>query len=151
MILTVGCRLPASQHQIVDCETSIRAAILPPLKPALVLPRASKRLTMGSAEEEIKHACRLVSCEAKNVQAKAVFFNRLGEMRDRSFENQRYRASCLKEHGLSSEENLLQHLSPLGWEHINLSGDYVWRPNKRVRVSTIIRTKTYAKPVFEWN
>jgi hypothetical protein len=34
---------------------------------------------------------------------------------------------CLKEHGLSSDENLLQHLSPLGWEHINLTGDYVWR------------------------
>jgi TnpA family transposase len=31
--------------------------------------------------------------EAKNALAKAVFFNRLGEMRDRSFENQRYRAS----------------------------------------------------------
>ena len=31
------------------------------LKPALVLPRVSKRLTMGrSAEGEIKHACRLV-------------------------------------------------------------------------------------------
>jgi TnpA family transposase len=27
--------------------------------------------------------------EAKNALAKAVFFNRLGEMRDRSFENQR--------------------------------------------------------------
>jgi TnpA family transposase len=27
--------------------------------------------------------------------ARAVFFNRLGEMRDRSFENQRYRASGL--------------------------------------------------------
>jgi TnpA family transposase len=33
--------------------------------------------------------------KAKNALAKAVFFNRLGEMRDRSFENQRYRASGL--------------------------------------------------------
>ena len=41
-------------------------------------------------------------------------------------------APPLKEHGFSSEENLLQHLSPLGWEHINLTGDYVWRQNKRV-------------------
>jgi hypothetical protein len=70
-------------------------------------------------------------------------------MRDRSLENQRYRASCLnlvvaaiilwntvylerairclKELGLCSDENLLQHLSPPGWEHINLTGDYVWR------------------------
>ena len=33
--------------------------------------------------------------EARNTLARAVFFNRLGEMRDRSFENQRYRASGL--------------------------------------------------------
>jgi TnpA family transposase len=30
--------------------------------------------------------------EAKNALARAVFFNRLGEPRDRTFENQRYRA-----------------------------------------------------------
>ena len=92
--------------------------------------------------------------EAKNALARAVFFNRLGEMRDRSFENQRYRASGLtlvvaaiilwntvylsraiqglKAHGLSVGDNLLEHLSPLGWEHINLTGDYVWRQNRRV-------------------
>jgi TnpA family transposase len=33
--------------------------------------------------------------EARNSLARAVFFNRLGEIRDRSFENQRYRASGL--------------------------------------------------------
>jgi TnpA family transposase len=33
--------------------------------------------------------------EAKNALARAVFLNRLGEIRDRSFENQRYRASGL--------------------------------------------------------
>lgn len=27
---------------------------------------------------------------------------------------------------------LLQHVSPLGLEHINLTGDYTWRTNKRV-------------------
>jgi hypothetical protein len=38
----------------------------------------------------------------------------------------------LKAHGLSVGDNLLEHLSPLGWEHINLTGDYVWRQNRRV-------------------
>jgi len=33
--------------------------------------------------------------EAKNALARAVFFNRQGDLRDRSFENQRYRASGL--------------------------------------------------------
>jgi len=28
--------------------------------------------------------------------------------------------------------SLLPYLSPLGWEHINLTGDYVWRQNKKV-------------------
>ncbi len=30
------------------------------------------------------------------------------------------------------DDALLKHLSPLGWEHINLTGDYVWHANKRV-------------------
>ena len=28
--------------------------------------------------------------------------------------------------------DLLQHVSPLGWEHINLTGDYVWRKDRKV-------------------
>ena len=90
--------------------------------------------------------------EAKNALARAVFFN-LGEVRDRSFEHQRYRASglnlvvaaivlwntvylqravqALADGGQTIDEALLRHLSPLGWEHINLTGDYVWRQNKR--------------------
>ena len=25
-------------------------------------------------------------------------------------------------------DHLLAHLSPLGWEHVNLTGNYVWSP-----------------------
>ncbi len=92
--------------------------------------------------------------EAKNALARAVFFNRLGELRDRSFENQRYRASglnlvvaaiilwntvyldraiqALRATGQDIDAKLLPHLSPLGWEHINLTGDYGWHQNKLV-------------------
>ena len=92
--------------------------------------------------------------EAKNAWARAVFFHRLGEMRDRTFENQRYRASglnlvvaaiilwntvyleraihLLQQKGRSISDELLVHLSPLGWEHINLTGDYIWHANRRV-------------------
>lgn len=91
--------------------------------------------------------------EARNALARAVFFHRLGEIRDRSYENQRYRASglnlvvaaitfwnttylakaieALREHA-TIDETLLPHVSPLGWEHINLTGDYVWHANRRV-------------------
>ena len=30
------------------------------------------------------------------------------------------------------DDSLLPHLSPLGWEHINLAGDYSWQQNKHV-------------------
>ena len=92
--------------------------------------------------------------EAHNALARAVFFNRLGEIRDRSFEQQRYRASglnlvtaaivlwntvyleratnALSGHGQTVDDALLQYLSPLGWEHINLTGDYVWRSNTKI-------------------
>ena len=35
--------------------------------------------------------------------------------------------NALREHGTELNNDLLQYLSPLGWEHINLTGDYVWR------------------------
>ena len=86
--------------------------------------------------------------EARNALARAVFFNRLGEMRDRSYEDQMHRASglnvlCaavalwntvyveraveeLKGRGIEITNEHLRHLSPLGWEHIALTGVYRW-------------------------
>lgn len=37
----------------------------------------------------------------------------------------------LKLKGFKINEQLLSHLSPLGWEHINLTGDYIWK--KKIR------------------
>ena len=92
--------------------------------------------------------------EARKALARAVFFYRLGEMRDRSFEQQCYRASglnlvtaasvlwntvslerapnALRGQGQSVDDVLLQHLSPLGWEHVNLTGDDLWRRSARI-------------------
>ncbi|RCX43989.1 hypothetical protein DTL33_26690 [Escherichia coli] len=36
----------------------------------------------------------------------------------------------LVEAGKPVDGELLQFLSPLGWEHINLTGDYVWRARR---------------------
>jgi DNA invertase Pin-like site-specific DNA recombinase len=33
-------------------------------------------------------------------------------------------ASALREHGIDIEDEALTHLSPIGWEHVNLTGDY---------------------------
>jgi hypothetical protein len=43
----------------------------------------------------------------------------------------------LKAHGLLVGDNLLEHLSLLGWEHINLTGDYVWQQNWQVKSGKI--------------
>ena len=86
--------------------------------------------------------------EASNSLRRAVFFHRQGEIRDRTFENQSFRASGLSlitaaivhwntvyldravQHLLAKGTNiptdLLAHVAPLGWEHIALTGDYVW-------------------------
>jgi TnpA family transposase len=86
--------------------------------------------------------------EARNALARAIFFYRLGEIRDRSFESQVYRASGLnlliaaiilwntryleqafvqlERQGVNVAPTIVTHVAPLGWEHIGLTGDYVW-------------------------
>jgi hypothetical protein len=88
--------------------------------------------------------------ESRNSLARAVFIHQLGEIRDRTYENQQLRTSSTalpqpsrRGHHLWNTrylngaiaamretedvpDHLLAHLSPLGWEHINLTGDYVW-------------------------
>jgi hypothetical protein len=82
--------------------------------------------------------------EQQNALRRAVFFNRLREIRDRSYENQRHRASSLNllvaaiilwnttsylqravDHlriqGHHPASGNLAHLSPLGWEHDSMS------------------------------
>jgi hypothetical protein len=97
--------------------------------------------------------------EARNALARAVFFNRLGELRDRTFENQRHRASGLnlivsaiilwntvyleravrhlRDRNVDVPDALLAHVAPLGWEHVSLTGDYLWgeidKPRERFR------------------
>ena len=86
--------------------------------------------------------------EAENALKRAIFFHRIGRIRDHALQAQTHRASALnlvagaivlwnttymqaaRMHlaslGRSIPPDLLQHLSPLGWQHINLTGDYLW-------------------------
>ncbi len=86
--------------------------------------------------------------EAGNALRRAVFFHRQGEFRDRTFENQSFRASGLsllttaivhwntiyldqavrhlRSQGVTIPDELLAHVAPLGWEHVALTGDYDW-------------------------
>ena len=87
--------------------------------------------------------------ESRNALADAVFFNRRGELRDRTVESQAHRASglnlltaciavwntiylertvgLLRARGEVVLDEVLEHVAPLGWEHVGLTGDYVWR------------------------
>jgi TnpA family transposase len=86
--------------------------------------------------------------EARNALARAVCFHRLGRLRDRTAELQQHRASglalvtaaialwnsvylgraldTLRRRGETVPDALLAHVAPLGWQHINLTGDYLW-------------------------
>ena len=86
--------------------------------------------------------------EARNALARAVCFHRLGRLRDRATKTQQYRASGLatvtaaialwntvylgralddlRRGGEIIPDPLLAHLAPVGWQHINLTGDYLW-------------------------
>lgn len=85
--------------------------------------------------------------EAMNGLARALFFGKRGELRERGLQDQLQRASALnilinaisvwntvylteaanimRSKGLLRED-LLQHISPLGWEHINFLGEYTF-------------------------
>ena len=96
--------------------------------------RANVGLNKGEAHHALKDALRI---------------GRQGEIRDRTTESQHFRLAGLnllsaiiifwntrqlgkavmqrKRTGLETPEELLKHISPLGWEHILLIGQYIWR------------------------
>ena len=104
----------------------------------------------------LRRACQagLNKGEARHTLAAATYTNRQGRFTDRSLENQEYRASGLNlliaaiaywntvyldravQHlgtiGVEFDPALLAHLSPMGWAHISLTGDYLWEQAKRV-------------------
>ena len=86
--------------------------------------------------------------EARHALAQAVYAHRQGRFADRTFENQEHRASGLnlviaaiafwntmyleravghlRARGDVVADALLPHISPMGWSHIGLTGDYLW-------------------------
>ena len=86
--------------------------------------------------------------EAHHALKRAISFHRRGEIRDRTSDGQHHRIAALNllaaiiiywnswklgevvarmvENGQVPPLDLLSHVSPLGWEHINLTGEYRW-------------------------
>jgi hypothetical protein len=86
--------------------------------------------------------------ESRHALARAVFFHRLGELRDRAAEDIAHRASGLnlvvnaivlwnttylaravayvRSQGIALTDEELSHVAPVRWDHIALTGDYLW-------------------------
>jgi len=86
--------------------------------------------------------------ESRHALARAVAFHRLGRLRDRTAALLQHRASALalvtgaialwntvylgralealRDRGEVVPDALLAHVAPSGWQHINLTGDYLW-------------------------
>lgn len=96
--------------------------------------------------------------EAMNGLARAIFFGKQGELRERTIQHQLQRASALniiinaisiwntlhltkaveyQKWADSFNEELLHHMSPLGWEHINLLGEYHFNSEKMVSLDSL--------------
>ena len=106
--------------------------------------------------------------EARNSLARAVAFHRLGRFRDRGIENQQMRAAALnlvtaaiilfncrylgravselRRRGTALDPGLLSQLSPLGWDRINLTGDYVWSDNIELDADGFMPLQTTSRP-----
>ena len=106
---------------------------------------------MRSLELRKRTSASLARGEARNALARGVFFNQLGEMRDRSYEHQIHKASGLnflvaaiilwntkyleasirdlKKNGGVVPNEIIKHIAPLGWAHVGLTGDYLWNMN----------------------
>ena len=91
--------------------------------------------------------------EAHHALKRAINFHQRGELRDRTGEGQHYRVAGLnllaaiiiywntlklgeavfakRRAGLEVPAEFLAHVSPLGWEHINLTGEYRWPSGPR--------------------
>ena len=90
--------------------------------------------------------------EAHHALKNALRIGRQGEIRDRTAEGQHYRIAGLnlltaiiiywntvhlghavaerRNEGLDVPPELLAHISPLGWAHILLTGEYLWPKEK---------------------
>ena len=98
-----------------------------------------------------KTSTSLARGEARNALARGVFFHQLGEMRDRCYKHQIHKSSGLnflvaaiilwntkyleapinnlRKSGMIIPDEVAEHIAPLDWVHVGLTGDYLWNMN----------------------
>jgi len=126
----------------------------------------------SSPELRDRYRAGLNEGEAGDKLTRAVFFHERGEIRDGSFESQALHASglnlvvdaivlsntvdlsraveSLRAEGHDLPDDVIRHISPQIWEHINLTGIYDWmgepQPEGIVRPLRIAKEKLMAPP-----
>ncbi len=107
-------------------------------------------------DPELRRRCQagLNKGESRHFLAQAVYTQKQGRITDRTFLSQNFRASGLnlmiaaivywntiymdravqhlRANGIEVPDHLLAHVAPLGWAHINLTGDYLWEQAARM-------------------
>ncbi len=177
--------------EVLRLAASIRAGIVPPsviLKKLAAFPRQNALhralREMGRLERAIftcdwlldpelrrRSNGNLNKGESRHALARAVFFHRLGELRDRTAEAMAHRASGLnlvvnaivlwnttylaravayvRGQGVALTDEELSHVAPVRWDHIALTGDYLWSdvqtPRDRFRP---LRTSRFRPEAF---
>ena len=177
--------------EVLRLAASIRAGVVPPsviLKKLAAFPRQNALhralREMGRLERAIftcdwlldpelrrRSNGNLNKGESRHALARAVFFHRLGELRDRTAEDMAHRASGLnlvvnaivlwnttylaravayaRGQGVALTDEELSHVAPVRWDHIALTGDYLWSdvqtPRDRFRP---LRTSRFRPEAF---
>ncbi len=107
--------------------------------------------------------------ESRHALARAVAFHRLGRLRDRTAAMLQHRASALalvtgaialwntvylgralddlRVRGEAIPDALLAHIAPSGWQHINLTGDYLWGADGSLEPDGFRPLRNLAMPV----
>jgi hypothetical protein len=149
----IGTNCCGSPRRSAPAPSLLRqcCAACPPIRDRTDWPSHYASWAASNAPFSCSTGCATSTCagapggpqQRRNALARALFFNQLGELRDRRFENQTYRASGLNllvaaiilwntrylEMALAdigTADEIARHIAPLGWEHISLTGDYSW-------------------------
>lgn len=154
--VSITTRTVAPSTILKWCSTSSKSSAL--AKALRELGRIERTLFMIEwySSPALRRRCQagLNKGESAHKLKRAVFFHERGEIRDRSYDSQAFRASGLnlvvsaivhwntvylsravahlRQRGRNIEDEVLKHVSPLSWEHINLTGIYSWDAEQRM-------------------
>ena len=144
------CLVPAFADRTAHAQGRIESANAYLVRPAETVCQRSLFMIDWTTDPDMRRRAQsgLDKGESHHALKRAINFHPRGELRDRTEEGQHYRIAGLNllaaiiiywntlklgeavlarnKAGLEIPVEFLTHVSPLGWEHINLTGEYRW-------------------------